>query len=486
MFIRLDGEGPIYRQIYRQVRDAILAGQLPPGSRLPATRPLARKLGVARITVIQAYEQLDAEGYLDSRRGAGTRVAAALEGLLEARFTGHDAPIPRLSSLARYAADNRPGRPVGRNTPILDWDFQYGRPAVSREMLSDWRRSLRQAAISPRIGYPDPMGEPDLRESLAAHLREHRGLLADPARIMVVSGTQQALDLIGRCILNPGDGVVLEEPQYQGTRHAFSAIGARLLGLPVDGDGLRTATLPDDPGHYEAPIKLACVTPSHQFPLGGVLPVSRRLALLQWASRQDAWIIEDDYDSDYRHEGGTLQSLYSLDRSRRVIYIGTFSKVLFPGLRLGYLVLPSTWVEPMRQLKWLNDRGSPALEQRALAELFRSGAFRRHLERNARQLSERREALVAALREHFGQAVEILGARAGMHLVARWPDHPPEQSTALIQTAAKHGIGIYATSPYYLHSHPTSLELLLGYATLEPEQIREGIKRLKKLWSVLH
>ncbi|MDQ2069919.1 MocR-like pyridoxine biosynthesis transcription factor PdxR [Natronospira bacteriovora] len=479
---RLEGKEPAYRQIYQQIREAILAGQLPPGSRLPATRRLAEELGVARITVVQAYEQLGAEGYLESRRGAGTRVAKALAGLLEARASGHGAPPPRLSALARYVLKHTPARRVDQPAPALKYDFQYGRPLVSPELLADWRRALKQAAAHPGIAYPDPMGDPTLRECLAAHLREHRGLLADPARIMIVSGTQQALDLIGRCILDPGDGAVIEDPQYQGTRHALSALGARLITVPVDGDGLCTDALPEANGKNDSPIKLACVTPSHQFPLGGVMPVSRRLALLQWAARRDAWIVEDDYDSEYRHEGPPLQSLYSLDRSKRVIYIGTGSKVLFPGLRLGYVVLPGSWVEPMRQLKWLNDRGRPTLEQGALVELFRSGAFRRHLERTARHLTERRQALVSALEEHFGDSVEILGSRAGMHLVARWPDRAAKSAPKLIHAAADQGVGIYGTAAYYLNAQPRYLALLLGYATLDPDQIREGVRKLRAIW----
>lgn len=478
MLIRLTGDAPAFHEIHAQLRSAVLEGRLRPGTRLPASRRLARELGVARITVVQAYDQLIAEGYLEARRGAGTWVATDLHDVIDRRPRPGDGPAPRLSAYAARAAAAAPaGKPL--SAPAPRWDFQYGHPEVPGQLSADWRRAARRAARARPTGYPDPQGEPGLRECLAAYLRDHRGILADPRRIMVVGGTQQALELIGRCALDPGDGVVLEEPHYQGARHAFRALGARLEPIPVDGDGLRTDDLPRTSAQGTAAPKLAYVTPSHQFPLGGVLPAARRLALLEWAQERGAFVIEDDYDSEYRHAGPPLQTLHALDRSGRVLYVGTLSKVLFPGLRLGYIVLPPAWVEPMRHMKWLADRGTSAQEQLALTELFRTGAFRRHSDTAARRLAHRRHVLVRALERRFGERLEILGTHTGMHISVRSGGHTGRASRRLVEAARRRGAGVYTTDAYYAGTPPDHLELLLGYAAVAPAAIRAGIKQLR-------
>lgn len=479
MLVRLTGDAPAFREIYAQLREAILDGRLGPGSRLPASRRLARELSVARITVVQAYDQLTAEGYLEARRGAGTWVTTALHGVIDRRPCSGDGPAPRLSAYAARANDAAPAHKP-RSTSAPRWDFQYGQPEVSDELLADWRRAVRRAARQRPTDYPEPQGEWALRECLAAYLRDHRGILADPRQIMIVGGTQQALELIGRCVLDPGDKVVLEEPHYPGARHAFRALNARLEPIGVDADGLRTDDLPGETASEGAAApKLAYVTPSHQFPLGSVLPVARRLALLEWAHAQGAFVIEDDYDSEYRHAGPPLQTLHALDRSGRVLYVGTLSKVLFPGLRLGYIVLPPAWVEPMRHVKWLADRGTSAQEQLALAELFRTGAFRRHSDAAARRLAHRRHVLVRALERRFGERVEILGTHTGMHISVRSGAHTGRASRRLVEAARRRGAGIYTTEADYAGPPPDHLELLLGYAALSPAAIRSGIKQLR-------
>lgn len=479
MNIPLHGDGPAYRQIYRHIRTNILDGALAPGTRLPATRRLAAELGVARITVVQAYEQLTAEGYLKARPGHGTRVADDL-GNLSAEREAASAPAPRLSAYGRRIMEAAPAGNDRDRARAFQCDFQYGQPGLSPELLADWKRALRKAAGRLPVAYPDPAGDPDLRECLAVHLHQRRGIRADPAQILIVSGTQQALELIGRCLLDPGDRVVIEEPHYQGARYTFAALEARLVPVPVDAEGLETDQLPEDP---PGP-RLACVTPSHQFPLGGVLPVARRLALLEWAGRRRAMVIEDDYDSEYRHEGPPLQSLYGLDQAGRVLYAGTLSKVLSPALRLGYLVVPEPWIEPLTQLKWLTDRGSPILEQRALVELFRSGAFRRHLERTGRRLARCRQRLVAALEHQFGDRITILGAQSGMHLVVRFRALDTDQVDRLIELAAAKGVGVYSTARYYA-SGRRQPDLLLGYGALDAEQVPQAIARLRAAFDEL-
>lgn len=468
----LDGEGPAYGQIYAHLRGGILRGDLAPGTRLPGSRKLASALGVARITVVQAYERLGAEGFIEARRGAGSRVTPDL-GKLPGRT--ERAAAPRLAPYARRVLAAPTGGRCGGKSPSVPYDFQYGRPGLTPELKADWCRALRRACTGLTPDYPEVAGDPDLRECLAAYLRDHRGIPAEPERILITTGAQQALDLIGRVVLEPGDRVALEEPHYQGARQAFEALGARTVAVPVGRDGLQTARLPERP----AP-RLAYVTPSHQFPLGGVLPAAARLALLEWAGRRRATIIEDDYDSEFRHEGGPLQSLCGLDRGGRVLYMGTFSKVLFPALRLGYLVAPQAWIEPLARVRWLADRGGPPLEQRALAGLFRSGAFRRHVERTARRLAARRQVLVDALEEHFGDDIQILGARSGMHLVIRFPHLGVAGVDRLAGAAEQLGVGVYTTAAYYADARHRRPDLLLGYGDLDRERIRAGVAGLRR------
>jgi GntR family transcriptional regulator/MocR family aminotransferase len=300
--------------------------------------------------------------------------------------------------------------------------------------------------------------------------------VSDPERIVVVNGTQQALDLIARVLLDPGDGAVVEEPHYPGATIPFEAVGARLLRVPVDADGLDPARLPSA---AERP-RLAYVTPCHQFPSGVIMPLERRLALLRWASRVGAWVVEDDYVSEFRYEGHPLEALQSLDREDRAIYMGSFSKTLFPALRVGYLVLPRALVRPFQASKWAADRFSAPLYQEALAELITSGRFERYLRRAGARNAGRRRALIAALGERLGRRVEVAGENTGVHLVVWLNDVPPREVDALIARAAKAGVGIYPVAPYYAEP-PRRAGLLFGYAALTEGEIRAGVRRLADL-----
>lgn len=274
-------------------------------------------------------------------------------------------------------------------------------------------------------------------------------------------------------LLDPGDRVVIEEPHYQGARLVFLAAGARLVPAPVDGDGLDVACLP----RAGARARLAYVTPSHQFPTGVVMSLGRRLALLEWARRADAHVVEDDYDSEYRYEGRPIEAVQGLDRAGRVIYVGTLSKVLFPALRLGYLVLPGPLVEPFRRAKWATDRHTGTLEQEVLAEFIRDGHFERHLRRSRTRYAARRAALLDALAAHFGDRAEVVGANAGVHLLVWLRGVAPGALDRLVQRAAEDGVGVYPIAPYYLIP-PKRAGLLLGYASLTEAEIRAGIRRL--------
>jgi GntR family transcriptional regulator / MocR family aminotransferase len=294
----------------------------------------------------------------------------------------------------------------------------------------------------------------------------------------VVNGTQQALDLLARVLLDPGDGAVVEEPHYPGATIPFEAVGARLLRVSVDAGGLDPARLPPA---AQRP-RLAYVTPCHQFPSGVILTLERRLALLQWASRVGAWVVEDDYVSEFRYEGHPLEALQSLDRDERTIYLGSFSKTLFPALRIGYVVLPRALVRPVVAAKWAADRFSAPLYQEALAELITSGQFERYLRRAGARNAGRRRALIETLRERFDIRVEIAGENTGVHLVVWLNDVPPRELPALIARAARAGVGIYSVAPFYAEP-PRRAGLLFGYAALTEGEIRAGVRRLAGLSS---
>jgi GntR family transcriptional regulator / MocR family aminotransferase len=430
--LQLDGMGPLYRQIYRAFRNDILTRALPPGERVPSTRVLANLLKVSRNTAVLAYEQLLAEGYLETRVGAaGTVVAPVLppdffrsyssESLDRQRHTVNRSHArlaivgERILKAARATTDSLglPSLSWELTPPRLRYDFRPGRAAFPDLPYALWCRLLgaraRHATLRD-LDYGPPQGRWELREAIAARLRRLRGVDAGPERIVIVNGTQQALDLISRVLLNPGDRVLMEEPHYTGARCVFMSAGAQLLTSAVDNNGIQVPKVRVT--RQKRAIRLAYVTPSHQFPTGVVLPIARRLELLDWASRVGAFIVEDDYDSEYRYDGPPLQALAGLDREGRVIYVGTFSKILFPALRLGYLVLPEVLVEPVVAAKAVGDTGTAILEQLVLADFISMGHFDRHLRRTNVSNAARRNTLVAAVRKEF----------CGQRFAVRMPD----------------------------------------------------------------
>jgi GntR family transcriptional regulator/MocR family aminotransferase len=477
-----EATGPLYRRVYLGLKAKIRAGALGPATRIASTRALARDLGVSRNTVMLAYEQLAAEGYLVSRhRGATVVMGGAAP---------HPAPRPARAAPRRSAPvsawarrltarlDLALAHPPGPRPP-LRYDFRYGRPAVDEFPREIWRRLLvahARRAPSDALGYGSPAGHGPLREALSEYLGRARGVVSDPARIVVVNGAQQGLDLIARVLLDHGDGAVVEEPHYPGATILFESVGARLLRVPVDAAGLDPARLPPAARHP----RLAYVTPCHQFPSGVIMPLERRLALLHWASRVNAWVVEDDYVSEFRYEGHPLEALQSLDRDERTIYMGSFSKTVFPALRVGYLVLPRALVRPFLAAKWAADRFSAPLYQHALAELITSGQYERHLRRAGARNAGRRRALIGALRDRFGSRAEIAGGNTGVHLVVWLNDVAPPDLSALIARAATAGVGIYSVAPYYTGPLRRA-GLLFGYAALTEGEIRAGVGRLAEL-----
>jgi GntR family transcriptional regulator/MocR family aminotransferase len=481
MLLEMRGRGPLYERIYRGLRQAILSGDMPRGMRLPSTRRLAEESGVSRNTVLLAYDQLLAEGYIRGRVGSGTYVASELpEEMLEAG----EAPLASAGpALASEAGLSEYGRRIAMLEPApnrpaegVRYDFRYGLPAAENVPFTIWRKLLSRRlrkATTRSIEYGAPEGLLELRRAIASHLRQARAVQCSPDNILIVNGSQQALDLISRVLLQPGDRVVVEDPHYLGARFVFLAAGAKLVPCPVDADGLDIERAP----RAASKARLAYVTPSHQFPTGAVMPLARRLALLRWAQATHAWIVEDDYDSEYRYGGRPVEAVQALDGGRQAIYVGTLSKTLFPALRLGYLVLPSPLVAPFRKAKYLADRHTPTLQQEVLADFIAEGHFERHLRRTRTRNAARREALLEALRAHCGDRAQIEGSSAGLHLLLWLPKVPPSKLDAVVRRAAAAGVGVYPVTPNYLDP-PRRSGLLLGYASLSEEEIREGIQRL--------
>jgi GntR family transcriptional regulator/MocR family aminotransferase len=476
-----DPHEPLHRQIYEALKAGIRDGRFRPGSRLPSTRALCADLKVSRNTVLSAYEQLLAEGYAISRERATTVVADAVPARTPGAAARTAPAAPRLSAYAHRLTRVPSMPPSGSYAarPGLRWDFRYGKPAVDDFPHDVWRRLLAAHAKDPTpdsLGYAAPAGHPALRAALASYLHRARGLRCDAEQIVIVNGSQQAIDLAARVLLDPGDAAVVEDPHYPGASVVFEAIGARLIPVRADAQGLDPALLPPS----ERRARVAYVTPCHQFPSGVILSLERRLALLDWAARTDAWVIEDDYVSEFRYEGRPLEALQSLDRHERVVYIGSFAKTLFPALRLAYLVLPPALVRPFVAAKWVSDRFSTPLPQAALAEFVDSGAFERHLRRAGLRNAARRRTLIESLHRLLGDRVEIAGENTGVHLVVWLNDVRPKDMPALIQRAEAAGIGLYSVAPYYVEA-PSRGGLLFGYASLSEAAIRAGIRRLATL-----
>ncbi len=485
LWVKLDGEGALHRQLYRAIRSAIVDGRLKPEERLPSTRAFARELGLSRNTVLQAIEQLVAEGYASGRVGSGTYVSAIVPrpaskphgdpSIPRLQVGNADRP-PRLSAIGSRIARVAPPRRASWSPwpELLPYDFRYGEPSFPDLPLDSWTRLLGRRArrlSARRLAYQAPGGAPELREALAGYLARARGVVAAPEQIVVLNGSQQAVDLTARLLVDAGDPVVLEEPHYTGFSLSLAAAGARLAPVGVDEGGLRTDEL-----EQITDARLACVTPSHQFPTGSVLSLPRRLALIDWAERHDAFVLEDDYDGEFRFDADPIECLQALDRSGRVLYAGTASKLLFPALRIGWIVAPPALAPHYVSAKALADTGTPSLEQLVLADFIVEGHLERHVRRARQRTASRRAALLEAIDAELGRGANVLGASAGLHVLVRLPGLDPADVPRLRRACRDLGVGVYPTAPYY-SAQPAHAEVLLGYAALREETIREGIRR---------
>jgi GntR family transcriptional regulator/MocR family aminotransferase len=460
------------RRVYEALRDQIRAGIYLAGDRLPSSRALAEELGISRTTVTAAFDQLISEGYVLSRQGAANVVAGRAGADLYDAAETPEIPGPPLSGYARRLL----GLPmnIAPVRPDVTHDFRYGDLAASDFPTLLWRRAMSSALLKhrDRLTYAHPAGSPALRDELQTYLWRARGIRCDADQIVVVSGSQQGLDLCARLLVDPDDRVVLENPCYAMARNAFAAVGAQLHPVSCDAHGLVPSGLP-----VAGKVSIAYVTPSHQYPLGGVLSAGRRDQLLHWADEVGAYIIEDDYDGEYRYDVKPIPPLYRSAHGR-VIYLGTVSKTLSPTLRLGYLVLPKPLVEAFVKCKQLVDRHCPTFDQEALAEILGTGAYERHVRKMRRRNSERRDALVSALQDSFGDRVEIAGAMAGLHVVAWFNAVANDKEPQLVENALRQGVGVYPVTPLYVTDKPDRAGLVIGFASLSPVELRQGVRRL--------
>jgi GntR family transcriptional regulator/MocR family aminotransferase len=466
-------------QICRTLRTQIADGVYTPGAALPSSRALAAELGVSRTTVTAAYEQLIAEGYLEARQGSKTRVASAFRMPTAARRTSAIPGVSKraLSTFGRRVLAFLAVPQVGDRSAI---DFRYGDMSSDDFPVLPWKRAITRALLQrqDRLSYSDPSGLAELRHALQGYLGRARGIHCDADQIIVVSGSQQALDLCARVLLDPGDPVVIEDPGYLAARQVFEAVGATLRPIPVDRDGMQTEKLEDMPNG-----RLAYVTPSHQYPLGSIMSVGRRQALLTWAARVGAVVIEDDYDSEYRYDARPVEALQSLDRAGVVIYVGTLSKTMSPQLRLGYLVVPHHLAAVFSAAKRLMDRHTADLAQSALAYMLEAGWYESHVRRIRRRNGERRAALLEAVEKCFGERVTIAGADAGLNVVLWLRDQPRKNEAKIIESAREVGIGVYPVGPLYNGTthRPAIAGLVLGYASLSLADIERGVKALARV-----
>jgi GntR family transcriptional regulator/MocR family aminotransferase len=462
------------RQVYQHLREAILSGSLGGGEKLPSTRDLAEQLGISRTVVVSAYDQLLAEGFAEGRAGSGTYVA---KGVGKRATTSEERSVPlRVSRFGQTAsAEWMRINFALQSKKSVPYDFAYGRSDLEKFPFAMWRRLLLRCARKTRVAeldYSHAAGNVALREAICTHVRRSRAVVCDASQIIVVNGSQQALDLIARVLMEPGDGVAFEDPSYQGTWEVLRAAGVRLLPIVLDRDGL-------DPAKIPAEARMIFVTPSHQFPTGVILPLARRLALLEWAKRRNAVIVEDDYDGEFRYEGQPLESLQGLDREGRVIYIGTFSRTVFSALRIGYLIAPRRLVQAFTAAKWLCDRHTATLEQATLAEFISSGMYERYLRRVRRRNASRRAALIGAIQNYLGDRVEVTGDGSGAHVVL-WPKCRISEES-VISGAEANGVRVYAISAY-CWKKPRRTGVMLGYSRMGEAQIQEGIRRLGEVF----
>ncbi|HVO64377.1 MAG TPA: PLP-dependent aminotransferase family protein [Terriglobales bacterium] len=465
----------LYRWFYEELRSAILEGRLHPGARLPATRDLAQSYRISRATVIAAFEQLKSEGYVEGRIGSGTYVTHVLpDTLLQVGRVRQQERLPhRRVSLSLYARRLPPFRPMPLR-PIRA--FRANEPALDQFPTTLWAqvaaRRLRRVSAQLLAG-GDPLGYRPLREAVAEYLSTSRGVKCTADQVLIVSGAQEALDRTARILLNPGESVWMEEPGYPGAAVVFRALGARICRVPVDSEGLK---LEYAIGRWP-PGRLVYVTPAHQFPLGVTMSLRRRLELLEWARQSGTLIFEDDYDSEYRYSGRPVPALQGLDRAGVVIFAGSFTAVLFPALRLGYLVVPTDMVDIFAAAESVSTHHPPLLEQAILCDFIAEGHFARHIRRMRELYAERLAVLLQGAREKLGDRLEISSVEAGLQTVG-WLKNGM-RSERVAAAAERDSVELVPLNRYAF-GRAKKDGVILGFAAVEPRELRRGLERLAK------
>lgn len=496
-FLRLDGRrrSPLFVQLYEGLRDGILDGRLKPNCRIPSSRDLTDQLGVSRTTVISALDRLIAEGYLQSAVGSGTFVSSELPE--EAPFKASQAIKTNGAGTGSNSSSLSTSRQIEQGLSRMGCELAVaenatlhsalpkplcpGEPALDAFPTEVWLRILRK--VWKRIGpidlsYGEPAGLYSLRKSVAEYLRSHRGVNCETQQVMIVNGTQQAVDIVARVVLNPGDGVLFENPGYASAREALAKQGAAIIPIPVDEHGAVVRQ-----GIERTPsAKLAYVTPSHQYPLGVTMSLERRLELLDWAAKPNRWILEDDYDSEYRYGQRPIPAMQGLDSSNSTFYVGSFSKVVFPALSLGYVIVPSDLVDIFESALRLASRPAAQIDQHVLSEFIRGGHFSRHLRRMRKLHAERRSVLVEELESKLSDRLTIMGSKAGLHCTALLKSKKSDYR--VVEELSRAGIISRSLSDYYLKASPRSSRLkglVLGFACATPAQIRKTITQAVEL-----
>jgi GntR family transcriptional regulator / MocR family aminotransferase len=466
--------GALQKQIYAGIRRAILEGALRPGTRLMSSRALAADLGVSRITTLLALEQLQAEGYVTSRRGSGMFVAHELPDDLPQLPTPIGKALMTHPPLSRRGAELAATPPASRRLPGPPRAFRLGAPAVDlfpRRVWSQIAQRCLKSLPASALDYGDPAGLPALREAISAHVGAVRGTRCDADQVFIVAGAAQGLGLLCRLLLDPGDDVWLEDPGYSGAHSAALGAGARIHPVRVDEEGLDVAA-----GARSAPAaRLVFVTPSHQFPLGVTMSLPRRLALLRWASSARAWVIEDDYDSEFRYSTHPIPCLHGLDAGERVIYLDSFSKNLFPALRLGFVIVPKDLRHQLYTARRAAEMHPPIVDQTVLAEFMQTGHFERHIRRMRAVYRERLEALAAAAERWCGDALRLRPVRTGLHAVA---DLGEADDETVWREAAARGVEVTPLSSYYAGDAPRINGLVMGFSAVAPEALDLGMQQL--------
>jgi GntR family transcriptional regulator/MocR family aminotransferase len=471
--VNLIGRKNLSGEIYRQIRNAIGDGRLRPGDCLPASRDLAHSLNVSRTTVTEAYDRLAGEGFVVSRIGAGTYVNNQLIRTPKEktrRLAGSRQPRAVWDSITLSRAFHKPAQ----------FDFRTGLPDATLFPHETWRRlvvrALRSEAVAGGV-YAEPAGHRGLREAIARHIGVSRGVQVSADDITITSGAQQSLDLVARALLSPGDRVAVEDPGYHPPRFLFQSLGAEVRGVPVDNEGIVVDQLPRN-------ARLVYVTPSHQYPLGVTMSLPRRLALLDWADRVNAAIIEDDYDSEFRFEGRPVEPLHTIDASGRVIYIGSFSKTLLPTLRLGFVATPPSCTSAVHKAKYVTDWHTSMVLQVALAQFIDQGGFARHIRKVRRVYTERHESVTKILKKDFADHLEVIPAVAGLHVAALARSASVDQISEVAARASELGLQVQRLAKFSFDGPPRP-GLLFGYGAIPTSRIHEGLSLLRAILGLL-